>query len=68
MPTSGCGLVYFAVRFDTANPRPNTLFRLLVGPKLRFYRMNSFTNQQKSPYLPCTRFFAIDQWYVTLAM
>ena len=25
-------------------------------------------NQQKSPYLPCTRFFALDQWYVTLAV
>ena len=24
--------------------------------------------QQKSPYLPCTRFLALDQWYVTLAM
>ena len=49
MPTSGCGLVYFAVRFDTANPRPNTLFRLLVAPKLRFYRMKSISNQQKQP-------------------
>ena len=63
MPTSGCGLVYFAVCFDSANPRhhyissvPQHAISIAGRAEIRFYRMNTFTNQQKSPYLPCTRF------------